>query len=136
MIVFLDASAVIYRIEAAQPFANRVRDELTTLAAEHPQLTLALSRLSWLECRVGPLKLNDQETLARYDSFFRQPDLVWVELSRQVVEKATSLRSSHGLRTPDALQAACCLQCDRPAVMLTGDSAFQRIGELQVTLVA
>ena len=136
MIVFLDANAVIYLIEAAQPFANNVRDQLTTLAAEHPQLTLALSRLSWLECRVGPLKRNDQETLARYDSFFCQPDLVWVELSREVVEKATLLRSRYGLRTPDALQAACCLQCDPPAVMLTGDNAFQRIGELQVTLLA
>jgi predicted nucleic acid-binding protein len=135
VIVFLDANAVIYLIEAAQPFANSVRDELTTLADEHPQLTLALSRLSWLECRVGPLKQKDQETLARYDNFFRLPDLVWVELSKEVVEKATLLRSRYGLRTPDALQAASCLQFDPPAVMLTGDSALQRIDELQVTLL-
>lgn len=135
MIVFLDANAVIYLIEAAQPFANRVRDELTTLADEHPQLTLALSRLSWLDCRVGPLKQKDQKTLARHDNFFRLPDLVWVELSKEVVEKATLLRSRYGLRTPDALQAASCLQFDPLAVMLTGDGAFQRIGELLVTVL-
>ncbi|MCP9900331.1 hypothetical protein KBZ12_07935 [Cyanobium sp. Cruz CV13-4-11] len=100
MIVFLDSNAVIYPIEAAQPLANNVRDELTTLAAEHPQLTLALRRLSWLGCRVGPLERNDQETLARHDSFFCQPDLVG------------GAEQGGG-----------------------GGSAFQRIGELQGTLL-
>lgn len=135
MIVFLDACAVIYRIEAKPPFADRVRRELETLAAHDPQLTFALSRLSWLECRVGPLKSDDQQTLAVYDSFFRLPDLLWVDLSREVVEQATLLRSRHGLRTPDALQAASCLQLIQPTVMLTGDIAFQRIPDLQVKLL-
>jgi predicted nucleic acid-binding protein len=59
---------------------------------------------------VGPLRRGDQESLERFDTFFAQSDLLWLELSAAVVDLATSLRASHGLRTPDALQAACCLQ--------------------------
>ena len=38
---------------------------------------------------------------------FARSDLLWQELSPAVVEQATTLRAQHGLRTPDALQAAC-----------------------------
>jgi predicted nucleic acid-binding protein len=39
------------------------------------------------------------------------------------------------LRTPDALQAACCLQLGPAHVMLTGDAAFQRVAGLNVSLI-
>ena len=55
--------------------------------------------------------------------------------SAAVVEQATLLRADHLLRTPDALQAACCLQLGPAAVMVTGDAAFQKVPELQVALV-
>ena len=57
-------------------------------------------------------------------------------LSAAVVERATQLRATHGLRTPDALQAACCLQLGPDAVMITGDAGFQRLQALQVRLIA
>jgi predicted nucleic acid-binding protein len=53
-----------------------------------------------------------------------------------VVELATQLRANQGLRTPDALQAACCLQLGPDAVMITGDASFQRVQALQVSLIA
>jgi predicted nucleic acid-binding protein len=95
-----------------------------------------MSRLSWLECRVRPIRDGDQSTLARFDAFFASPDLIWIELSETVVEVATDLRARFGLRTPDALQAACCLQLGQQAVLITGDAAFQRVMGLQVALVA
>ena len=98
-------------------------------------LQLAISRLSWLECRVGPLRRRDAEALARFDAFFLHPDLEWVELSPAVVERATLLRAEHNLRTPDALQAASCLQLGADAVMVTGDAGFQRVPSLRLALV-
>jgi predicted nucleic acid-binding protein len=95
----------------------------------------AVSRLSWLECRVGPMKNNDAATLNRYDAFFARPDLIWVELSRDVVELAAAVRVRHGLRTPDALQAACCLQLGDRHRLLTGDVLFQCVAGLNVTLL-
>jgi predicted nucleic acid-binding protein len=131
---FFDASALIYLIEGREPFAGKVRSALQSLADRHPGLRVAVSRLSWLECRVCPMQANDAATLRQYDDFFSRPDLLWQELTPQVVELATAIRVRHGLRTPDALQAACCLQLTEH-VLLTGDAAFQRVAGLNVVVV-
>ena len=83
---------------------------------------------------LGPDSPGDE--LYRFETLFAQPDLLVVELNAAVVELATQLRANHGLRTPDALQAACCLQLGPDAVMITGDAAFERVQALQVHLVA
>ena len=135
MIVFFDACALIYLLEGNEPFASNVRQALATIAGQHPDLAVAVSRLSWLECRVGPMKRNDNPLLAQYDAFFSRPDLIWVELSRDVVELATAIRVKHNLKTPDALQAASCLQLGSTHLFLSGDSGFQRVTGLQMHLL-
>lgn len=135
MIVFFDASAIIYFVEGAEPFAGRTRSELSRLARRHPNLGAAVSRLSWLECRVKAERDGDRDTLSRYDAFFDRPNLSWVELDQDVVELATAVRVRHRLRTPDALQAACCLQLGADHVFLTGDSAFKRVVSLNVRVL-
>ena len=135
MIVFFDASALIYLIEGKEPLAGKVRKELAALAQRHSGLGAAVSRLTWLECRVGPLKTNDHAALAAFDAFFSRPDLLWVELSQEVVELAAIIRVRHGLHTPDALQAACCLQLGADHVFLSGDRAFRRVEGLKSLLL-
>lgn len=135
MIAFFDACALIYLIEGKEPFSGRLRQELAALADNDPGLGSAVSRLTWLECRVGPMKANDHATLACYDAFFARPDLLWIELSRDVVELATVIRVKHGLRTPDALQAASCLQLGAGHLFLTGDTVFQRVAGLNVKIL-
>jgi predicted nucleic acid-binding protein len=41
----------------------------------------------------------------------------------------------HGLRTPDALQAASCLQLGSAHTFLTGDAAFNRVAGLNVAVL-
>ncbi|NBP33242.1 MAG: hypothetical protein EBV08_08200, partial [Synechococcaceae bacterium WB6_1B_055] len=48
--------------------------------------------------------------LDRYDNLFNQLGLLIVGLSTPVVDLATQLFANYGLRTPDALQFACCMQ--------------------------
>ncbi len=136
MIAFFDANALIYLVEGAEPFASRVRAELARAMVAHPNLRAALSRLSWLECRVRPLRENAQATLAAYDAFFVRPDLIWIELNRDVVELSTVIRVQHGLRTPDALQAASCLQLGGEHLFFTGDAGFGRVAGLRVCLLS
>lgn len=62
-------------------------------------------------------------------------DLLWVELGPAVVELATTLRARYGLRTPDALQAASCLQLGPEAVMLSGAADVQRVERLSLRLI-
>lgn len=136
VIVFLDTSALIYLLEGGEPFGGRTRDALAAIEQAHPGMRAAVSRLSWLECRAGPMKADDAATLALHDAFFARPDLIWVELSREVVELTTVIRVRYGLRTPDALQAACCLQLGSEYVLLTGDAVFRRVHGLNVMLLA
>ncbi len=135
MIAFFDASALIYLIEGADPFATSVRNELAAAAKKYPALNAAVSRLSWLECRVGPMKGNDNATLAAFDTFFARPDLAWVELTKDVIELAAAIRVQTGLKTPDALQAASCLQLGAEHLFLTGDSGFKRVAGLNVKVL-
>lgn len=135
MIAFFDASALIYLLEGKPPFGQRVRQALAPLTEAHPDLGTAISRIIWLECRVGPLKADDTAVLASYDAFFARPDLVWVELTKDVGELATAIRVRHGLRTPDALQAASGLQLGPDHIFLTGDRAFKRVTGLRVMLL-
>ncbi|MBS3934935.1 MAG: type II toxin-antitoxin system VapC family toxin [Sulfuritalea sp.] len=135
MWAFFDTSALIYLIEGREPLATAVRDRLAGLVARHDGVGVALSRLTWLEARVGPMKANDAGTLQRYDDFFARPDLRWVEMTRDVVELAAAVRVRHSLRTPDALQAACCLQLGAKHWLLTGDAAFERVEGLNVVLL-
>lgn len=136
LVAFFDASPLIYLIEGAEPFATRVRKELTATLKKYPDLAAAASRLSWLECRVGPMKGNDNAPLAAFDAFFARSDLVWVELTKDVVELAAAIRVQVGLKTPDALQAASCLQLGGEHLFLTGDSAFRRVAGLNVKVLA
>lgn len=135
MIAFFDASALVYLIDGKEPFAAKVRKELAAAARKHPDLTAALSRLTWLECRVRPMRANDIAVLAAFDAFFTRSDLVWVELGREVVELAAAIRVASGLKTPHALQAASCLQLGPEHLFFTGESAFRRVAGLNVSVL-
>lgn len=135
MIAFFDASALIYLIEGAEPFAARAREYLAALRRRNATLDAAVSRISWLECRVKPLREKQKDVLRAFDQFFDRADLLWVELSRDVVELATVVRATHGLRTPDALQAASCLQLGPQHSFITGDAGFHKVASLNVTVL-
>jgi predicted nucleic acid-binding protein len=104
MKLFLDACSIIYLIESHQDQGQRSRFLINQALQADTQL--ALSRLSFLECRVMPLKSKNTELLDCYDRFFRLPSLEIVELDAIVVEVATELRAKYpsSLRTPDAIQ--------------------------------
>lgn len=81
-----------------------------------------------MECRVKPLRNRNASLLAAYDSLFAQTQIA--ELTADVVTLATRLRTEYGLKTPDALQAACALSMSGELVFLTGDAGFDRVHEL------
>lgn len=135
MIAYLDASALIYLIEGARPFGARVREQLGKLGKQFSPLQLALGELSRLECRIGPLRAGDAHVLASYDTFFSRADLIVVQLTREVVDLATVIRAERNLKTPDALQAACCLQLGAKHIFVTGDRGFSRVAGLNVQIV-
>lgn len=136
MSLFLDACSIIYRVEAVAPFHQQFAALIRQLAAEGRHGPAVVSRLSLLECRTKPLRDGNQALLALYDGFFQTKDLLIIELTEAVVDVATQLRARHGLRTPDALQAACCLIHAPDTPFVTADAAFRRVEGLNVRLLA
>jgi len=134
MMLFLDACALIYRFEGNTDFRKATVSLLAQLAAQHGgAAAVAVSRLSVLECRVKPLREGDVALLQRYDDFFAICHIV--ELSANVVEQATALRVRHGLKTPDALQAACALALPGSVCFVTGEQEFAKVAGLDVRLI-
>lgn len=133
MRLFLDACALIYRFEGAAEFRTAAVELIAQLTVAQPVVELTVSRLSVLECRVKPLREGDGALLKRYDDFFAAVTIV--ELRPVVVELATDLRVRYGLKTPDALQAACALSLPGETFFVTGDQAFSKVSGLDVRLI-
>lgn len=133
--IFLDASAIIYLIEGDSAVRSSTQRTLKSAVSEQFQPRLAVSALSVLECRVHPVRMDDQDRLARFDEFFDAPGLTMIDLNLDVIHHATLLRARFGLRTPDALQAACCFFLGGKTPFITGDADFRRLPDLNLRLV-
>ncbi len=135
MILFLDANIIIYRVEAVEPFNQQVLANLQELVEKDPNVGFAVSRLSMMECLVKPLRDQNTANIERYRGFFASAGLQIIEISSLVIETATLLRAQHGLRTPDAIQAASAMSIKRPITFLTGDRQFRKVPGLNVRLI-
>jgi hypothetical protein len=136
MTLFLDACAIIYWREAAEPFYSQLIEAMREIYSADPNTDVAVSRLSQLECFVAPLGFGASELVARYREFFSRPDLSVVELDAPIMERAALLRSTvKKLRTPDAIQAASALSFPADTVFLTSDPVFERVPGLKVRLL-
>ena len=132
MILFLDSNVIIYLIEGDALLVAEVKQTIQKQIDTHPEIVIAISALTLLECRVKPLRNNDTKLLQRYNEFFSADGLLIVELSSNVLDIATHIRSDFGLKTPDALQAACCLSLKAQHLFLTEDNAFNKVDALHV----
>jgi predicted nucleic acid-binding protein len=135
MTLFLDANIIIYRVEAVEPFNQQVLAILSELVEKHANARFAVSRLSVMECLVKPLREQNNADIDRYRSFFASTGLQLVEINALVIETATLLRARHGLRTPDAIQAASAMSIKGPVIYLTGDKQFRKVPGLNVQVV-
>ena len=136
MILFLDANIIIYRVESVEPFNQQVLSSVQELVTLHPDAGFAVSRLIMLECLVKPLRDQNTADINRYRDFFASAGLQIMEVSTLVIETATLLRARHGLRTPEAIQAASALSVKGSVTFITGDKQFTKVPGLNVRLIA
>lgn len=133
--LFLDACIIIYWIESAEPFYSQLLSKLTEIAEKYPQHTLTISRLSFLECLVKPLREKDTKTLMSYKAFFEAQHMEIIEIDQAVIEVATELRAQHNLRTLDAIQAASCMSANKKHLFLTNDKRFCSVSNLSTNIL-
>lgn len=131
--VYLDACCIIYLIEADSPFHETVRSRLLQYRA-NPATRLLTSQLSRLECRVNPIRNHDDKLLGAYDSFFGASRLVILDITGEIIERATSLRAELGFKTPDAIHLASAIEANAD-LFVTGDVDLARCPSIVVELL-
>ena len=95
---------------------------------------LLTSRLGRLECRCKPLREGNAALLGLYESFFGSAEVLLLEIDAMVVEKATELRASLNLKTPDAIHLASAILA-KVTLFLTADQALQRCTQVPIEIV-
>ena len=98
------------------------------------QIRFLTSRLSRLECRVHPLRHNRPTMLEKYDAFFATEEITLIEVTADVVEKATEIRARYQFKTPDAIHMASAILTNTSA-FLTSDPVFARCKEMTVDVL-
>jgi len=131
-VIYADANVLIRLLEG--DVTTRAPLEARLLPLRGTGRFLLTSRLSRLECRVKPLRANDVTLLALYDAFFAGFEVELLELSDAVVEKATELRATLNVKTPDALHLASGILAGATA-FLTGDRNLSRCTEIPVEVL-
>jgi len=81
-----------------------------------------------------PLRNEDHALLADYDRFFGADGVELIEVSRDVIDLAASLRAQFSFKTPDAIHLATALHAGAN-VFLTADAALQRCPGITIELV-
>ena len=132
LVIYVDANVVIRLIEGDAATRAPLEAKLKPLRGTGP--FLMTSQLTRLECRVLPIRAGNVELLKLYDQFFAAPELALLDLTTAVVEKASILRASLNLKTPDALHAASAILAGA-VTFLSADCGFTRCSELSVEVV-
>lgn len=135
-VLFWDSSAIIYSIAKRPSWAHAVAAALQALPGDFAYH--AVSEISWMECRVRPLRNGNLAELDLCDRFFAQPRLRRQAVDHHVLDHAARLRAQYRLRAPDAIIAATALRIadEAPVHLLTGDADFARVPGLQLQRIA
>lgn len=80
------------------------------------------------------MRVGDHATLAQFESFFAGLELVLVDVSAAIIERATELRAKCKLKTPDAQHYATAVEVGA-TVFLTGDQTLSRCSEIAVEIL-
>jgi predicted nucleic acid-binding protein len=132
MLVYLDSVICIYAVEGAPSFQARARSRLAMLRAAGDQP--AISDLTWLECRVKPIRLGDALALADMEAFLTAADVVRVSLPFNMYERACRIRALHNYKLADALHLAAAVEA-RCGVFLTNDVRISGFPDISVEVL-
>lgn len=132
--IALDTSALVYLVEGTSAARERLSQRLGPVLAA-PTGQVVASRLARLECRVKPLREGNSALLKQYDAIFAAEELVLVDVTAAVLDRATELRARHGFKTPDAIHLATAIEAGAEA-FLTGDTGLAKCTDVSVEVFA
>lgn len=132
-LVYLDTDALIYSVEKIAPYAAFLQPLWD--AAAQGDCQVVSSDLALLEVLVKPLQIGDSVLAQLYrDLLTASQETRLIPISRAVIEEATRLRASTGIKTPDAIHAASALG-EGVALFVSNDPVYRRVPGLPVTIL-
>lgn len=131
--VYLDTAPIIYYVERGYPVYKKLLDPFFTMVI-HDECSIITSTMSILEALVVPVRKNAIEMLRVFHEFFYQTPLKTIAFNEQIAEKATFLRASHTISTPDAVQIATAIS-PGASVFLTNDIQLASIPDISVLVL-
>lgn len=132
MLVYLDSVICIYAVEGAPSFKARAQARLIALRAAGDEP--AVSDLTWLECRVKPIRLGDAVSLSDMEAFLTASDVVRIPMPPAVYERACRIRAAHGFKLADALHLATAVESGC-ALFLTNDLRLSSFTDIVVEVL-
>jgi predicted nucleic acid-binding protein len=133
MLIYLDSVVCIYAVEGAPSFQALARGRLAAMraAGDRP----AVSDLTWLECRVKPIRTGDALALADLEAFLTAADVVRLPLPTGVYERACRARAIHNYKLADAIHLAAAVEggC---GVFLTNDRRLSAFPDIPVEVLS
>ena len=132
MLVYLDTVICIYAVEGASAFQARARARLVTMRAAGDQP--AVSDLTWLECRVKPIRLGNAVLLADIEAFLTASDVVRVPMPTKVYERACQVRAVHNHKLADSLHLAAAVESGC-GLFLTNDYRLSGFPDIPVEVL-
>jgi predicted nucleic acid-binding protein len=126
---YLDSAPIIFLDEQAQPYATAVRRKLSAQG-----LTLITGELTRMECRVKPLRNGDTALLQDFDDYFANSMAEIIQLTRDVIDRATEIRAQFNFKTADSIQLAAAL-VSNSGVFLTNDHRLNHFTGITVEVI-
>lgn len=96
--------------------------------------TPAISDLTWLECRVKPIRLGDAAALADMEAFLTGSDVVRTPMPTTVYERACQIRALHHYKLGDALHLAATVESGC-GLFLTNDYRLSSFPDMNVEVL-
>lgn len=131
--IALDTSIFIYQLEANPqylPFTDRIFSWL-----ERPDPSAVTSTITMTELLVQPYRNFDEHRVnGFYALLATYPNLEWIAPNLEIADLAARIRARHGLRTPDALQAATAVLTSATG-FITNDQVFERVEGFETLLL-
>jgi predicted nucleic acid-binding protein len=127
--LYLDTAPVIYVVEQVAPYAAALDSRLSAAG-----IVQVVSDLTRMECRVKPLREDNKGLLEDYEAYFAGAVAEIIPLSREVIDRATTIRAHYGFKTPDAihLAAATVSGCE---AFLTNDQRLNRFADIAIEIL-
>ena len=143
-VLLLDTNVWSHLVLSDVAKRQSVQASLAMLQSKYPGATLATSAICVAECLVAARRFLDEVQRQRAEdafmAFFQDPQVIVVDVTESVLDKASALRAESlrraaaaggvqagpdggKLKLPDAVVAASCLDFDPPAVLVTENAS-------------